>query len=165
MRWMTALCLSLALAGSASVVQAADGSTIFGENRASTLRAMKKVQRSLGIKSCLHCHVKESGKVKYEIDTANKKIARSMYYAFVDTLATTGKANLEFADDGQIVKISAVRKATGEDAGIHLTVVVPGKKEGEAPQTLHKKIALPAKDQPIECGTCHGRKLHFVTEG
>jgi hypothetical protein len=164
MRWMTALCLSLAIAGSSSVVHAADGSTIFGENRAATLRAMKKVQRSLGIKSCLHCHVKESGKVVYKTDTEHKKIARSMYFAFVDTLNTTGKANLEFADHGKTVKISAVRKAKGEDAGIHLTMVVPGKKEGEAPQTLKKQVALPAKDQPIECGTCHGGKLHFVTE-
>ena len=58
MRWMTALCLILVIAAANTPASAEDGSTIWGEDRRSTLRAMKKVQRALGVKSCLHCHVK-----------------------------------------------------------------------------------------------------------
>lgn len=163
MRWTTTFGLILAIA--CTYVSASaddDGRTIWGDDTASTLRAMKKVQRSLGVKSCLHCHVKESGKVAYKSETEHKKIARKMYFAFVDTLAKTGQARLTFDDHGKTVKVSAVRKATGEDAGIHVTLVLPGEKKGEPARTLTKRVDLPAKDQPIECGTCHGGKLHFV---
>lgn len=140
-----------------------DGRTIWGEDYKSTLRAMKQVQRALGVKSCLHCHVKKDGKMEYELETEHKKIARRMHFAFVDTLAATGRAQLMFDDHGKPVKVTAVRKAKGEDAGILLTLVLPPAKEGETARTFSGRVALPAKDQPIECGTCHGGKLHFLS--
>lgn len=140
-----------------------DGRTIWGEDYKSTLRAMKKVQRSLGVKSCLHCHVKKDGKMQYELETDHKKIARNMHFAFVDSLAANGRAQLSFDDHGKPVKVTAVRKAKGDDAGIHVTLVLPAAKEGETPRTLRKRVDLPAKDQPIECGTCHGGTLHFLS--
>jgi hypothetical protein len=165
MRWIPSLCLMLLITGAWTPLGADDdGRTIWGDDLRSTLKAMKKVQRSLGVKSCLHCHVKQDGKVKYEIETEHKEIARSMYYAFVDTLANTGKARLEVGHDSTSVLISAVRKLKGEDAGIHLRVVLPAKNKGKEPTTLSRRIDLPGKDQPIECGTCHGGKLHFLTQ-
>lgn len=163
MRWRTAISLILAMSCTCCPAAADDdGRTIWGDDYASTLRAMKQVQRALGLKSCLHCHVKQDGKMAYAAETEHKKIARSMYFAFVDTLASTGRGQLSYADAGKSVKISAVRKATGEDAGIHVTLVLPAAKEGEAATTLTRRVDLPAKDQPIQCATCHAGTLHFM---
>jgi hypothetical protein len=163
MRWTTALGLILAITCLSTSVEAdEEGRTIWGDDYRSTLRAMKKVQRSLGVKSCLHCHVKQDGKMAYGEETEHKEIARSMYFAFVDTLASTGKAKLTYEDHGQAVTVSAVRKTKGEDAGIHITLMLPPAKEGETPRTLTKRVDLPGKDQPIECGTCHTGTLHFI---
>jgi hypothetical protein len=166
MRWMTALCLILVIAAANTPASAdKDGSTIWGEDRRSTLRAMKKVQRALGVKSCLHCHVKKDGRMDYEIETAHKGIARQMFFAFTDTLVSAGAASVVIPHHGKTVRIAAVRKTKGEDAGIHLTVVVPAEKEGESARTVTARVDLPGKDQTIECNTCHAGKLHFVTGG
>ncbi|HIG17865.1 MAG TPA: hypothetical protein EYQ31_11640 [Candidatus Handelsmanbacteria bacterium] len=60
--------------------------------------------------------------------------------------------------------LSEENRLKGEDAGIHLRVVLPAKNKGKEPTTLSRRIDLPGKDQPIECGTCHGGKLHFLTQ-
>lgn len=165
MRWMTAFCLILvAIAGASTPASADDdGRTIWGDDYKSTLRAMKKVQRALGVKSCLHCHVKKDGKMAYEVETVHKGIARKMFFAFTDTLAKAGEARVEIPHEGKTVRITAVRKTKGEDAGIHLTVALPAEKEGESPRTVTARVDLPTEDQPIECNTCHAGKLHFVT--
>ncbi len=165
MRWTTIFCL-ITVWGVVGVPVGADddGRTIWGDNYKSTVRAMKKVKRALGVKSCLHCHIKKDGKMEYEIETENKKIARRMYASFTDTLASAGRAQLEVGHDGKLVQISAVTQKKGEDAGIHLKVAIPAEKEGEAPRTLTRRVDLPADGQPIRCGTCHGGKLHFITE-
>ncbi len=166
MGFKTAVYLMLAIVSVAGSVQAEDdsGRTIWGDDYKSTLRAMKQVQRALGVKSCLHCHVKKDGKMQYDLETDHKKIARQMHYAFVDSLSSNGRAQLSYADHGKTVKVSATRKAKGEDAGIHVTLVLPPAKEGEAPRTFNRRVDLPAKDQPIQCGTCHGGTLHFLSE-
>lgn len=162
---MTAFCLILvAIAGASTPASADDdGRTIWGDDYKSTLRAMKKVQRALGVKSCLHCHVKKDGKMAYEVETVHKGIARKMFFAFTDTLAKAGEARVEIPHEGKTVRITAVRKTKGEDAGIHLTVALPAEKEGESPRTVTARVDLPTEDQPIECNTCHAGKLHFVT--
>ena len=167
MGWMAAFCLILvAIAGAGTPAGADDdGRTIWGDDYKSTLRAMKKVQRALGVKSCLHCHVKKDGRMDYEIETAHKGIARQMFFAFTDTLVSAGAASVEIPHHGKTVRIAAVRKTKGEDAGIHLTVVVPAEKEGESARTVTARVDLPGKDQTIECNTCHAGKLHFVTGG
>lgn len=165
MGWMTAFCLILAAIAGAGTPAGADddGRTIWGDDYKSTLRAMKKVQRALGVKSCLHCHVKKDGRMAYDIETEHKAIARKMFFAFTDTLTKAGEAKVEIPHAGKTVKIAAVRRPKGEDAGIHLTITLPPEKEGESPRTVTARVDLPAKDHPIECNTCHAGKLHFVT--
>lgn len=167
MRWLLALLCVCTVAGGA-VADTADGATLFGDNRRETLRAMKMVQRSLGLRSCLHCHVKKSGKVQYEVDTPNKVIARQMFHAFVDTLARTGTATLSFAhavNDTTTIQRMVSAKRTSTQAGDQLSITVtdPAPADGQPAPSSTKVVAAPAAGEPLMCGTCHDGALHFVT--
>ena len=138
-----------------------DGATIWADDYVGTVRAMKQVSRAIGVKSCLYCHVKEDGRINYKIETAHKEVARQMKLV-VDNLAAKGTGEVSIDEEDKRVVISAVYTATGDDAGIHLTVVQTPKDTKIAPTTSRKTLSLP--DGPLNCGTCHNRKLHFVTE-
>lgn len=140
-----------------------EGRTIWGEDYASTVRAMKGVMRAIGVKSCLHCHVKEGGSVVYQTETENKAIARQMKAAFVDSLAARGQGEVDLSATASARRISAVYKATGDDVGILLTVLRAPEQPGGPPQSYSARVEIP-KDGPLECGTCHSGNLHFVTE-
>ena len=135
---------------------AQDGKTIFGENKKATLKAMKKVAKSLGVK-CLHCHVKEGGKILYPKNTPEKEIARSMKTGFVDSLVHKGRIELTVVEDKKATDLTARYVAKGDSAGIYLA--------GEtADGKMHqKRLPLPPEGQAVNCATCHDGKLHFLT--
>lgn len=136
---------------------AKDGKTIFGENKKETFKAMKGIAKSLGVK-CLHCHVKESGKIKYEIDTPHKEIARQMKHNFVDSLGHKLQVELEIPHEGNTIAVLAKYHAQGDSAGIHLKATTPAEK------TYQKEVLLPEKGAAITCMTCHNGQVHFLTE-
>ena len=132
------------------------GQTIFGVDRKATMKAMRGIAKSLGVK-CTFCHVKEGGKVVYSIDTDHKRVARQMKSAFIDSLVAKGTATVSFPEDGKTMTIQAVYKAEGEDAGIHLSA-----QAGEDPK--HEGVVdLPPEGEALSCMTCHGRKVHILT--
>ena len=135
---------------------AQDGKTIFGENKKATLKAMKKVAKSLGVK-CLHCHVKEGGKILYPKNTPEKEIARSMKTGFVDSLVHKGQIELQLVEDEKKTDLTARFVAKGDSAGIYLAAKTA---EGKVHQ---KRLSLPPEGQAVNCATCHNGKLHFLT--
>lgn len=146
----------------ATQTEAQEGRTIWGDDYASTVKAMKDVAKALGVKSCLHCHVKEGGKIAYEVETPNKQIARQMKAAFVDSLASRGQAQIELSSSERKTRISAVYTAKGKDAGIQLTVTLPPSAAEAEPRSFQTRVELP-KEGGLHCETCHAGKLHFVT--
>jgi cytochrome c553 len=148
--------VSFALIVATAPAFAQDGKTIFGENKKATLKAMKMVAKSLGVK-CLHCHVKEGGKILYPKDTPEKEVARSMKTGFVDSLAHQGQIELTLVEDKKKTELTARYVAKGDSAGIYLA----GKTaDGKVHQ---KRLPLPPEGQAISCATCHNGKLHFLT--
>ena len=129
---------------------------MFGEDKKATFKAMKGIAKSLGVK-CHHCHIKEGGKIKYEADTERKKFARLMKTNLVDSLATKGQVKVEIAEADHKTLVNAVYQVGDDSAAIQLTVAKEGKE-------YTKSIPLPAKDASISCMTCHGGKVHFMTE-
>ena len=119
---------------------AQDGKTIFGENKKATLKAMKKVAKSLGVK-CLHCHVKEGGKILYPKNTPEKEIARSMKTGFVDSLVHKGQIELQLVEDEKKTDLTARFVAKGDSAGIYLAAKTA---EGKVHQ---KRLSLPPEGQ------------------
>lgn len=140
-----------------------DGRTIWGDDYNSTVKAMKTVMRAIGVKSCLHCHVKEGGSVAYEAETPNKAAARQMKTAFVDSLAARGRGEVDLSAAEAGRRVTAVYKGLGADAGIDLVVHMAPEKAGGAPRTYSARVALPVTGV-LECATCHNGSLHFVTE-
>lgn len=132
-----------------------EGKTLFGANQQETLKAMKEIAKSLGLK-CQDCHQKEGGKLNYKADTARKRVARQMKRSMVDSLAQKGSAEILLKEGHHNSKISALYRAQGDSAGIHLTVALEGK-------TYQKTVPLPAENQPIFCMTCHNGQLEFLT--
>jgi hypothetical protein len=130
------------------------GQTIFADNKRATLKAMRSISRSLGVK-CTHCHVKTGKKVKYEIDTPNKETARAMKLRFVDHLATTGESSIEYTHQGETTKVRAVLREKGTEVGLYLTKIEEGK------TTAEKRIALPAKGETLNCKTCRMGAVHI----
>lgn len=130
------------------------GQTIFADNKRASLKVMRDISKSLGVK-CTHCHVKEGNKVKYEIDTPNKKAARAMKFGFVDRLATKGESTIEYAHHGKTAKVRAVVRAKGEQPGIYLSRIEKGKTVAE------KRVELPKKGEILFCNTCHMGAVHI----
>ncbi len=155
-----------------SLVYAQDGKTIFADDRKGTLKAMKQIVKSIGVSkkgSCLFCHVKEGGKPKFPVDTANKRIVRMMKIGFIDSLMAKGEVTLDLTESEHKTHIVAVYRAKGENAGIHLTATAVdehGEGEGEAPEphTVSGRVDLPKEGEPITCMTCHNGELHFLTK-
>lgn len=147
---------TIALASPATAqVPKKKGQTIFAENRKGTMKAMRKVAKSLG-KKCTYCHIKKGGKVIYEKDTPNKKIARQMKLTFSDSLVAKGKAEVSFPHHDKTMVIQANYIAEGDDAGIYLMG-----QEGEGPK-YEGMVALPPEGEVLHCMTCHGGKVHIL---
>ena len=133
------------------------GQTIFGEDRKTTMKAMKGKSKALGVK-CLYCHVKEGGKVVYTKDTPEKEIARQMKLVFVDSLIADTTVQISFPHDGKTKNVQALYKASGEDAGIHLMAQADkGPKE-------ESMVGLPPEGETLSCKTCHGGKVHIFAK-
>ena len=130
------------------------GQTIFADNKRASLKVMRDISKSLGVK-CTHCHVKEGNKVQYEIDTPNKKSARAMKFGFVDRLATKGESTVEYANGGKTAKVRAVVRTKGEEPGIYLSKIEKGK------TTAEKRVELPTKGEMLSCNTCHMGAVHI----
>ena len=153
--------LLLLLATAWNPVSAQSGKTMFGDNKKATFKAMKAIAKSLGVK-CLFCHVKESGKPKYEVDTPYKELARKMKTAFVDSLLIKGQVELVIDAEGHKTTVKAVHTATGDTTGIHLTATTA---DGKAHAVV---LPLPPKGgtngtTAINCMTCHNGKTHIFT--
>ena len=148
--------ISFAIVLAIAPAYAQDGKTIFGENKKATLKAMKMVAKSLGVK-CLHCHVKEGGKILYPKNTPEKEIARSMKTAFVDSLVHKGQIELTLVEDEKKTTITARIVAKGDSAGIYLAAKTADDKVHQ------KRLPLPPEGQAVNCATCHNGKLHFLT--
>ncbi len=133
-----------------------DGKTIFGENKKATLKAMKMVAKSLGVK-CLHCHVKEGGKILYPKATPEKEIARSMKTGFVDSLVHKRQIELTLVEEKKKTDLIARFVAKGDSAGIYLAATTA---DGKVHQ---RRLPLPPEGQAVNCATCHDGKLHFLT--
>ena len=168
----TVLMLGLfGLLWSGNPTAAQKGKTIFGDSQVETIKAMKKIVKAIGVKRCTHCHVKEGGKPKFDLETPNKKVARRMKIGFVDSLVAKGRVELAFPESEHKTQVVAVYTASGENPGIHLTATTgTALKEGEklddgmTPKSYSRTVALPKKDEAVTCMTCHNRKLHFLTE-
>ena len=148
--------ISFAIVLAIAPAYAQDGKTIFGENKKATLKAMKMVAKSLGVK-CLHCHVKEGGKILYPKNTPEKEIARSMKTAFVDSLVHKRQIELTLVEDEKKTIITARIVAKGDSAGIYLAAKTADDK------VYQKRLPLPPEGQAVNCATCHNGKLHFLT--
>ena len=133
------------------------GETIWGANRKETMKAMRAIKDALGVR-CKHCHIRS-----HSMETPNKDIARSMHYAFVDSLTRNGEAEF-FVDKAGTRRavpvgksISARYSPEGDDAGIHLRTVT-------ADSTVYEQVvSLPEAGKPIDCATCHNGQLYFMT--
>lgn len=130
------------------------GQTIFADNKRASLKVMRDISKSLGVK-CTHCHVKEGNKVKYEIDTPNKKSARAMKFGFIDRLIAKGESTVEYAHHGKAAKVRAVARVKGEEPGIYLSKIEKGKAVAE------KRVELPKKGEILNCNTCHLGAVHI----
>ena len=167
-----ALVLGLMATLLAGTVWAQEGKTIFGDTKIETLKAMRGIVKSLGVKKkggCLYCHVKEKGKMDFTIDTPNKKIVRMMKRGFVDSLAAKGRIELSVAHEGKHpTQLVAEYLAGGDSPGIHLTAVVTSfssdAEKKETSKTFSSDVSLPEKGADISCMTCHNGSVHFLTE-
>ncbi len=130
------------------------GQTIFAADKRTSLKVMRDISKSLGVK-CTHCHVKEGNKVKYEIDTPNKKNARAMKFGFVDRLGSKRESAVEYTHDGKAATVRAVVHAEGAEPGIYLSRLEKGK------TTAEKRVELPAKGEILNCNTCHMGAVHI----
>ncbi len=139
-----------------------DGATIWGPDRASTVKAMKQVVRGLGLRSCLYCHVKSEGRVDYEAETEHKEVARIMKRAFVDSLVARGGGELVLKEEGKTLRISARHEPRGEDTGIYITMVEETA-GGEPGRTVEGRVDLPGSGQ-LNCATCHAGSVHFLPQ-
>ena len=163
MRYLTILVVATLAMGTLATPASAQaskkkGQTIFGDDRKSTMKAMKNISKALGVK-CLYCHVKEGGKVVYTKETPEKEIARQMKWVFVDSLAVADTTvQISFSHDGKTTNVQALYKASGEDAGIHLMAQADKepKKEG--------MVGLPSEGETLSCKTCHGGKVHIFAK-
>lgn len=152
---MRQVALALFFAATTAVPGSAqEGKTIFGANQQETLKAMKGIAQSLGVK-CQDCHLKEGGKLNYKADTEHKRMARQMKQVLVDSLAQKGSGEITIKEDHHQTKIAAQYVAQGETAGIHLVLA-------KNDTTYKKSLALPAAGQPLTCMTCHNGQLHFL---
>ena len=142
------------LATSAVPGLAQEGKTIFGANQAETIKAMKDIAQSLGVK-CQDCHLKAGGKLNYKADTEHKKIARQMKHILVDGLAQKGSGEISTSEGSHKTTLTALYQTQGDTPGIQLTLV-------KLDKTYSKAIALPAAGQPITCKTCHNGQLNFL---
>ena len=133
------------------------GKTIFGENKKETVTAMKQIAQSLGVR-CVHCHVKKGGRIKYEIDSPEKEIARLMKTSMVDSLAQKGQIEIKLVEEDHETTITAVYRAQGDSAGIHLKAL------SAAGKTVQHVVPLPDKGAAIQCMTCHNGHLHIFTK-
>ena len=154
MRKASIICCAIVLAMTPGFAE--DGKTIFGETKKATLLAMKMVAKSLGVK-CLHCHVKEGGKILYPKNTPEKEIARSMKTTFVDSLVHKGQIELRLVEGEKKTDLSARFVAKGDSAGIYLAAKTA---DGKIHQ---QRLALPPAGEAVNCVTCHNGKLHFLT--
>lgn len=133
------------------------GETIWGADRKETMKAMREIKDALGVR-CKFCHIRS-----HSMETPNKEIARAMHYAFADSLAQNGRAEL-FVDKAGTQRavpvgkqISAVYQAEGDQAGIHLQTVTADS------ITYEQVVSLPADGAPINCATCHRGQVYFMT--
>lgn len=147
------LALSLTLFGAVQG-SAQEGKTIFGANQQETLKAMKGIAQSLGVK-CEDCHLKKGGRLDYKADTEHKRWTRQMKHVLVDNLAQKGRGEIAVQEGHHQTKITAQYVAQGEGAGIQLVLLKEGK-------TFEKKLPLPAAGQPLTCMSCHNGQLHFL---
>lgn len=131
-----------------------EGKTIFGANQQETLKAMKVIAQSLGVK-CQDCHLKQGGKLNYKADTEHKKVVRLMKHVLVDSLAQKGSGEIAVQGGHHQIKITAQYAAQGDAPGILLTMLKDDK-------SYQKKLPLPAAGQPLTCMTCHNGHLHFL---
>lgn len=139
----------------AAVPSSADkGKTIFGANQQETLKAMKGLAQSLGVK-CEDCHLKKGGKLNYEADTEHKKMARQMKHVLVDSLAQKGSAEITFQDGLHQTTIMAKYTVQGDAPGIYLSM-------NKNDKPYQKTLPLPAVGQPLTCMSCHNGHLHFL---
>lgn len=147
--------LALLFSAVAVVPSSADkGKTIFGANQQETLKAMKGLAQSLGVK-CEDCHLKKGGKLNYEADTEHKKMARQMKHVLVDSLVLKGIGEITFQEGNHQNKITAKYTAQGDAPGIYLTMT-------KNDQPYQKTLPLPAVGQPLTCLSCHNGQLHFL---
>ena len=144
----------LLIAAAVAPGNAQEGKTIFGANQQETLKAMKGIAQSLGVK-CQDCHLKQGGKLDYKADTEHKRMARQMKRVLVDSLVQKGSGEIAVQEDHHQTKITAQYVAQGDAAGILLTMAKNDK-------TFQKKLPLPAAGQPLTCMTCHNGHLHFL---
>ena len=136
---------------------AQNGKTIFGENKKETVTAMKQIAQSLGVR-CVHCHVKKGGRIKYEIESPNKEIARLMKTSLMDSLAQKGRVEIKLVEEDHEMTITAVYRTQGDSTGIHLKALTA------AGKTVQNVAPLPDKGAAIQCMTCHNGHLHIFTK-
>ena len=134
---------------------AQEGKTIFGANQAETLKSMKSLAQSLGVK-CQDCHLKAGGKLNYKADTERKKVVRQMKHMLVDSLAQKGSGEISIPAGSHKTTITALYQTQGDAPGIQLTLA-------KFDKTYSKTIALPAAGHPLTCMTCHNGQLNFLT--
>ena len=149
-------------------VAAQDGKTIFGDSRQQTLKAMRQMVKSIGVKNkggCLFCHVKEKGKMNFVVDTPHKQITRQMKISLIDSLTSKGRAEVTITEEGENLLITADYRRDGEMPGIHLqaTLTTQGAKESP-PQSFSTVVPFPEKGGAISCMPCHNGSKHFLTE-
>ena len=155
------LLVSLAAAGSSA---AEEGKTIFGGNRRETIQAMKEIVKALGVKNCQHCHVKQGGRPRFDLETPTKKIARQMKLGFVDSLAHAGHVALTIAKEDHETTVTALYRDEGDSAGIELAILVEGEKARTAvvplpeggPCRLRHLSSGSAAHSPAPGGIGHG---------
>lgn len=148
--------ITLVLSAAMTVVpsSADEGKTIFGANQQETLKAMKGIAQSLGVK-CEDCHLKQGGKLSYKADTERKKVARQMKHVLVDSLIQKGNGEVTFQDGHYQTKITAKYLATGDAPGIYLTMT-------KFDKPYQKTLPLPTAGQPLTCMNCHNGKAEFL---
>ena len=137
------------------------GSTIFGENRKATLKAMREIVQALGVRKkggCLFCHVKVGGKPQFRLDTPQKEIARQMKTEFIDGLVESGRAEIVLVEEGDTTRVVASYPSQGDSTGIDLVAVA-------ADSSIYQKVVAPIDpDAPLTCATCHAGQAHLFPQ-
>jgi hypothetical protein len=155
--WYTGRHLLLALLVAATSVAASsaqDGKTLFGANQQETLKAMKGLAQSLGVK-CEDCHLKKGGRLNYRADTEHKQMTRQMKLVLVDSLAQKGSGEIAVQEGHHLTKITAQYVTQGDAPGIQLTLL-------KFEKIYQKTLPLPVAGQPLTCMSCHNGQLHFL---